>query len=69
MDATYNDVQEWKYKDFLAIFGANPNESKTYQVRTKQEAENLFNDKTFGSAPYIQVRTDVPSNNYSIDAP
>ena len=59
MDAIYNDVQEWKYKDFLAIFGADPKESKTYQVKTKQEAEDLFNNKEFSSAPYIQVHVNT----------
>ena len=55
MDASYNDIQEWKYKDLVSVFGADPNKSKTYQVKTKQEAENLFNDKNFSAAPYIQV--------------
>lgn len=55
MDAEYNDVQEWKYKDLVSVFGADPKKSKTYQVKTKQEAENLFNDENFSSAPYLQV--------------
>ena len=56
MDAAYNDVQEWKYKDLVSAFGADPKKSKTYQVKTKQEADNLFKDKNFSSAPYLQVR-------------
>ena len=55
MDAEYNDVQGWKYKDLVSVFGADPKKSKTYQVKTKQEAEHLFNDKNFSSAPYLQV--------------
>ena len=55
MDAEYNDVQEWRYKDLLAAFGADPKESATYQVKTKQELEDLFNNKEFSSAPYIQL--------------
>lgn len=55
MDATYNDIQQWKYKDLVSVFGADPKKSKTYQVKTKQEAEDLFNDKDFSSAPYLQV--------------
>lgn len=63
MDATYNDIQEWHYKDLVAVFGADPHKSKTYQVKTKQEAEDLFKDKNFSSAPYLQVRTHslIPS--------
>ena len=56
MDASYNDIQNWHYKDLVAVFGADPQKSKTYQVATKQEAEDLFNDEGFSSAPYLQVR-------------
>ena len=55
MDAEYNDVQEWMYKDLINVFGADPNKSKTYQVRTKQELHDLFNDEEFSAAPFIQV--------------
>ena len=55
MDASYNDIQQWKYKDLVGVFGADPKKSKTYQVKNKQEAEDLFNDKSFCSAPYLQV--------------
>lgn len=55
MDASYNDIQQWKYKDLVTVFGADPKKSKTFQVKTKQEAEDLFNDKTFSSAPFLQV--------------
>lgn len=55
MDASYNDIQQWKYKDLIGVFGADPKKSKTFQVKSKQEAEDLFNDKTFSSAPFLQV--------------
>ena len=55
MDASYNDIQQWKFKDLVSVFGADPKKSKTYQVKTKQEAENLFKDENFSSAPYLQV--------------
>lgn len=54
MDASYNDVQEWKYKDLVAAFGAKPDKYKTYQVKTRQELEALFHDEKFSSAPYLQ---------------
>ncbi|MCJ1432564.1 Pyruvate decarboxylase 1 [Xylographa pallens] len=66
MDAEYNDIQEWKNKDLLDVFGADPKKSKTYQVKTKQELHDLFNNKHFSSAPYIQFvelymdREDAP---------
>jgi len=55
MDAAYNDIGQWKFKDLVGVFGADPKKSKTFQVKTKIEAENLFNDKEFCSAPYLQV--------------
>ena len=63
MDAGYNDVQEWKYKDVIALFGADPKKSKTFQVKTKQEAHDLFNDEEFSSAPYIQVMTFISARS------
>lgn len=55
MDASYNDIQQWKYKDLVGVFGADPKRSKTYQVKAKQEMEDLFKDENFCSAPYLQV--------------
>ena len=55
MDADYNDIQQWKFKDLVGVFGADPKKSKTYQVKTKQEADDLFKDDNFSSAPYLQV--------------
>lgn len=55
MEASYNDVQTWKYKDLVDVFGATSKDSKTFQVKNKQEAESLFTDKEFASASYLQV--------------
>ena len=71
MDASYNDVQEWKYKDLVTVFGADPNKSKTYQVKTKQAAEDLFKDENFSSAPNFQVsllttRIGIDADNGSL---
>ena len=66
MDAVYNDIQQWHYKDLVAVFGADPEKSKTFQVKTKQEAENLFNDKEFSSAPYLQVGPILPVQPLSV---
>lgn len=54
MDAAYNDISEWKYKDLISVFGGTPKNSKTYQVKNKQEAEDLFNDQTFAKAEVLQ---------------
>lgn len=64
MDASYNDVQEWRYKDLVPAFGAKEGEYKTYQVKTKNEVDALFKDKKFCSAPYLQfVELYIPKQD------
>ncbi|KEF62833.1 pyruvate decarboxylase [Exophiala aquamarina CBS 119918] len=66
MDAGYNDIQNWNYKDLLPAFGAKEGNFKTYQVKTTDEVNALFQDKNFASAPYLQLvelympRDDAP---------
>lgn len=55
MDATYNDVQPWKYRDLVPAFGAEPEKYKTFQIKTRKELDHLFHDREFCSAPYLQV--------------
>ncbi|EXJ85120.1 pyruvate decarboxylase [Capronia epimyces CBS 606.96] len=55
MDAGYNDIQNWRYKDLPAAFGAQEGTYKTYQVRTKDEVDALFQDENFSKAPYLQL--------------
>ncbi|KAJ9504128.1 hypothetical protein H2202_000184 [Exophiala xenobiotica] len=67
MDAGYNDIQNWRYKDLPAAFGAREGTYKTYQVKTKEEVSALFEDKNFSSAPYLRLvelhmpREDCPA--------
>ncbi|KAF2429566.1 pyruvate decarboxylase [Tothia fuscella] len=46
-EASYNDVQTWKYKDLPKAFGARDEQIRTYAVKTKEEVEKLFGDKDF----------------------
>ncbi|KAJ9604065.1 hypothetical protein H2200_011588 [Cladophialophora chaetospira] len=55
MEAGYNDIQNWKYKDLLPAFGAKEGNYKTYQVQTKSEVEALLQDENFSKAPYLQL--------------
>ncbi|KAL9045493.1 MAG: hypothetical protein Q9214_001467 [Letrouitia sp. 1 TL-2023] len=55
MDATYNDIQQWRYKDLVPAFGGSDENSKTYQVQTKQEAEDLFTNPDFAAAKVLQL--------------
>lgn len=52
----YNDVQEWKYKDLPAAFGAQRGQVLTYRVESKQQVELLFMDKEFSGGDTKQLR-------------
>ena len=64
MDATYNDIQPWHFKDLVNAFGAKQGESRTYQIRTKEQTNELFEDKQFGSANVLQfVELYIPKKD------
>lgn len=64
MDADYNDIQEWKYKDVVKTFGAKEGTYRTYQIRTKAEISALFEDKQFNSADVLQfVELYIPKKD------
>ncbi|KAF1993998.1 pyruvate decarboxylase [Amniculicola lignicola CBS 123094] len=52
----YNDVQEWKYRDLPAAFGARPDQYKTYRVDSKGGVEKLFRDEEFAGAGTKKLR-------------
>lgn len=55
MDASYNDIQTWRNTDLVAVFGGDvPARQKTYQVKTKRDAEDLFSDEAFAKAEHLQ---------------
>ncbi len=51
----YNDIQPWKFKDLPGVFGADPNQAKSYQVKTKTQLEELLADSNFSTAPCLQL--------------
>ena len=55
LHATYNDVHPWKYTELLNLFNADPQKSKTYQVRTKSEMETLLQDKELASGKMLEL--------------
>lgn len=65
-DAEYNDVNNWKYKDLINVFGGEAKKAKTYQVKTKKEITKLLADKDFKAAKQLQFvemymdRDDAP---------
>ncbi|KAF2129817.1 pyruvate decarboxylase [Dothidotthia symphoricarpi CBS 119687] len=56
MEDPYNDVQEWKYKDLPATFGAKEGSVLTYRVETKEQLEDLFRDEEFSSGDTQKMR-------------
>jgi len=52
----YNDVQEWRYKDLPAVFGAQDAQVLTYRVETKEQLDSLFEDEVFGSPETSKMR-------------
>lgn len=64
MDASYNDIQPWSFKDLVKVFGAPANAARTYQIRTKEEVESLFKDEEFGKADVLQfVEIYIPKKD------
>ncbi|XXH01114.1 uroporphyrinogen-III synthase [Hypoxylon texense] len=47
MDAGYNDVMQWRYRDLPAAFGGNADTTKSYAVHTRGELEKLLADQDF----------------------
>jgi pyruvate decarboxylase len=68
MNAGYNDVQEWRYKDLPAAFGAKEGQAKSYVVKTKSEFEKLLADEEFKS-PESKVLRFVEVHMEMEDAP
>ncbi|KAF2257498.1 pyruvate decarboxylase [Lojkania enalia] len=53
---SYNDVQEWKYKELPFAFGAEKGSVLTYRVETKKQVEELFWDQEFASGDTQKLR-------------
>ncbi|KAF2838508.1 pyruvate decarboxylase [Patellaria atrata CBS 101060] len=63
-DADYNDIPDWQYTKLPEVFGAK--DAKTYQVRTKEEVNRLFEDRDFSQGDklrFVEIfmpRDDAP---------
>lgn len=54
MEAEYNDVVQWRYKDIPAVLGGTEKTTRSYQVRTKDELDSLLKDDSFNTAEGLQ---------------
>lgn len=66
MEAGYNDIVEWKYKELVTVFGGTDETAKKYQVRTRKEMDALLTDAAFNDDKGVQFvelymgREDAP---------
>jgi len=56
MEAEYNDVQEWRYKDLPNAFGAKEGQAKSYVARTRADLDALLGDEEFSKAGSTMLR-------------
>lgn len=55
MEAEYNDIVEWKFKDIPGVMGAKEGKTRTYQVSVKAELEKLLTEEEFGNFKGFQL--------------
>lgn len=64
MDADYNDIAAWNFKEVVKVFGAKEGSYKTFQIKTKDEVNKLFADETFNAAEVLQfVELYIPKKD------
>ncbi|TVY84333.1 Pyruvate decarboxylase [Lachnellula suecica] len=64
MDAEYNDIAAWNFKDIVKVFGAKDGSYKTFQIKTKEEVKKLFADETFNASEVLQfVELYIPKED------
>ena len=64
MDAVYNDIAEWHFKDLANVFGAKEGTTKTFHIKTKDQVHQLFHDKQFNAAEVLQfVELHIPKRD------
>ncbi|KUI58220.1 Pyruvate decarboxylase [Cytospora mali] len=66
VDAEYNDIAAWRYKDLPAAFGATEKQVSTFVVKTKDELDRLLTDREFNEARHLQF---VEVHTPKMDAP
>lgn len=54
MDADYNDIQEWKFKDIPTVFGGSDEQVNKFVIKTKDELNKLLMNKEFNDSKCFQ---------------
>jgi pyruvate decarboxylase len=55
MDAVYNDIAQWDFKDLPKVFGAKEGQASAFQIKTKAQVRQLFENEKFNAAEVLQV--------------
>ncbi|ERT02775.1 pyruvate decarboxylase [Sporothrix schenckii 1099-18] len=54
MDADYNDISAWKFKDLVTVFGGTEKNTAKFQVKSVAELDHLLADEDFIAAKRLQ---------------
>ncbi|OLN94353.1 Pyruvate decarboxylase [Colletotrichum chlorophyti] len=64
MEAEYNDIVQWQYKELVTVFGGTEKTAKKFVVKTKDELERLLTDDEFNNPKTLQfVELYVPKED------
>lgn len=55
MEAEYNDIAPWHFKDLVTVFGGTEKNTRKLQVRTRDELQKLFKEDEFNKAGKLQL--------------
>lgn len=54
-EASYNDIQPWRYKEIMTLVGAEPDQYQVHSVQTRDQLEALIADSDFSHPTRLQV--------------
>jgi pyruvate decarboxylase len=54
MEASYNDIVQWEFKELVSVFGGTEQNTRKLQVKTRSELAKLFKEDEFNSASRLQ---------------
>lgn len=55
MEADYNDIAPWDFKEMVTVFGGTDKTTRKLQIRTRAELEKLFAEDEFNRADKLQL--------------
>jgi pyruvate decarboxylase len=55
MEAEYNDIAAWDFKELVTVFGGTDETSRKLQVKTRDELDKLLKEDIFNEARGVQL--------------